>query len=83
MTSSRRRRLPPRIAYEEGIIGPDGKWWPPERVQAWCAQRMAAFDRLRREARDLINENGTLRTHQVKTSVKAYRRYLNSYRTKP
>lgn len=78
----RRRRLPPRPEYEEGIIGPDGKWWPPEQVQAWCALRMAAFDRMRREARDIINENGTLRPHQVRKSFKAYGAYLNSYRVK-
>lgn len=64
----------------EGVIGPDGTWWTPEQVHAWCARRMKAFDSMRREARDLINENGALKPNEVKTSNRAYWEYLRSYR---
>lgn len=76
----RRRRFLPRKDDREGLVGPDGQWWGPDRVQVWCAARMAHFDRLRREARDLINDNGTLKPDQIKTSGRAYGAYLDAYR---
>jgi len=65
----------------EGLIGPNLKWWTPEQVHAYCRRRMELFDRLRREARDLINEHNTLQPHQIKTSAKTYAAFRQSYFT--
>lgn len=63
----------------EGLIGLDGEWWTPAQVHDWCAKRMAHFDRMRREARDLVNANGTLKPNEIGTSAEAYRAHMKAY----